>query len=193
MSVIGGIANQSRHRDNPPVNAFLDEFLGRIYAILRTGEAVLATTSRQPPIREVAQMALAPFIDNKEPGLIRIDGPKITVMEQTAGSLALAFHELATNSLKYGALSADGGKVDLVWSRQGDKEVSIQWKESGGPPPQPPAREGFGTRVIRLAVAREKNSHVEMTFDPDGLCCRMTYEWSPPARESKVGALETIT
>ena len=176
MAVMGGIANQSRRKDDPAINAFLDQFLGRVYAILRTGEAVLATSSRQPPLGEVAQLALAPFLGAEGKGPILITGPRVTLSEQTAGSLALAFHELATNSLKYGALSAKDGEAGLTWSIGDDGRLCIEWKERGGPPPQPPTREGFGTRVIRMAVAREGNGQVETMFEPDGLRCKISYE-----------------
>jgi PAS domain S-box-containing protein len=175
MAVIGGIANGSQHKADPAVRRFLDEFLGRIYAILRTGEAVLGTASREPSISEVAQLSLAPFLD-KATRRIDISGIQITVTEQTAGGLALAFYELATNALKYGALSEPGGQVGLHWTGGAGAPVVIEWKETGGPRPQPPTHRGFGTRVIEIAVSRELNGSVEMLFEPDGLRCRMSFE-----------------
>jgi PAS domain S-box-containing protein len=179
MAVIGAIVKQSRPKNDPAINDFIDKFLGRLYAILRTGEAVLASKTREPAIREIADLALAPFIAGKGPRQIHFDGPHVIVSEPTAGSLALAFHELATNSIKYGALAAENGVVALTWRLEepkGIKRVCIAWKESGGAPPQQPAHEGFGTRVIQAAVTREQNSDVRVQFEPDGLRCTISYD-----------------
>jgi two-component sensor histidine kinase len=185
MTVIGAIVKQSRPKNDPAINDFIDKFLGRLYAILRTGEAVLASKTREPAIREVADLALAPFIADKGPRQIHFEGPYVIVSEPTAGSLALAFHELATNSIKYGALAAENGAVALTWRIEESKDikrVSIEWKESGGAPPQQPAREGFGTRVIQAAVAREQTPDVRQQFEPDGLRCTISYDSRAPAR-----------
>jgi two-component sensor histidine kinase len=106
-------------------------------------------------------------------------------------------HELATNALKYGALKSPGGKVSITWSAAPEGEgtrLRLEWRETGGAPLKPnaarpnaarpnaarpnsgkPKRQGFGTRVIRAAVAREREGKSEIAFEPDGLVCRFEF------------------
>ena len=118
-----------------------------------------------------------PF-DEEKSSRIRIGGPDLKLSEDLGGALALAIHELATNALKYGALSVTGGTISLTWNiattADGD-EVVFEWKERGGPPPAPPTREGFGNRVIKSVTAREKTGSVTIEYPPDGVYCRIAY------------------
>lgn len=102
------------------------------------------------------------------------------VSEHTAGGLALAFHELATNATKYGALSVESGRVTIAWTvsqRDGGQCFAMEWKESAGPPVQPPASEGFGALVIRQSVARERNGRIALDYLPEGLRCRFEFDF----------------
>jgi two-component sensor histidine kinase len=86
---------------------------------------------------------------------------------------------MATNALKYGALSMDSGKVFIRWSvlpvNNGAERIEIEWKEHGGPKPVPPNREGFGTRLIRSVPARERSGEVQIAYDADGFSCRIAF------------------
>jgi two-component sensor histidine kinase len=96
---------------------------------------------------------------------------------RAALSMAMALHELCTNAAKYGALSADGGSVDLEWSVEPgpDGEVlRLQWRERGGPAVQPPQRRGFGSRLLERAVAAELRGEVRIDFAPSGVVCAVT-------------------
>ncbi len=87
--------------------------------------------------------------------------------------MVLALHELATNAVKYGALSRAGGHVDLRWSeRQSDGSTGLDWVELGGPRlGGPPARRGFGSRLLERAIAQDlgPGARVELHFEPEGL------------------------
>lgn len=107
---------------------------------------------------------------------VSVDGPPVSVGQKVAQVLALAIHELATNSAKYGALSRVGGHVAVTSGFEedgGGGRFVIQWHEAGGPPVTPPERQGFGTRLIKQAVARALRADVTMDFRPDGLRCRL--------------------
>ena len=100
------------------------------------------------------------------------------IPEKTAGNLALAIHELATNALKYGALSQPSGQVSISWTVEhadADKHFRLEWRERGGPLTAKPVREGFGSRVISSALSRERNGHVERSFEPEGLRCKFDF------------------
>jgi two-component sensor histidine kinase len=82
----------------------------------------------------------------------------------------MAIHELATNAAKYGALSAAGGQVRVEW-QVGAGTLRLRWRESGGPAVAPPARTGFGTRLIRASLERELAGEVRLDFSAGGLAC----------------------
>jgi two-component sensor histidine kinase len=94
----------------------------------------------------------------------------------------MAFHELATNASKYGALSMPGGSVAVVWTvdrAANPAMIEIAWTEQGGPPVAPPTRRGFGSNLLQAGLAREFGGKVDMRFEPGGLVCAMTFASSP--------------
>lgn len=107
-------------------------------------------------------------------GRIDIRGPTLRLDSRTALSLSMAFHELGTNALKYGALSNDTGRVDLSWSLGPDGELDITWTERGGPPVEAPTRRGFGSRLLERGVASELNGTVALRYERDGLVCAIS-------------------
>ena len=105
-----------------------------------------------------------------EQGRFAIRGDEVPLAPRPALALALAFHELATNAAKYGALSAEGGRVSISWRAEGGL-LRIEWRESGGPPVAPPERRGFGSRLIERGLAADLGGRAELDFGPDGLVC----------------------
>ena len=106
-------------------------------------------------------------------GYVTVEGPKVELTAQSAVAYALAFHELATNALKHGALSTADGRVELRWrlSEATPRRVHVTWREIGGPPVSAPTRQGFGLRLIRAALAQELGTPVDLRFEEDGLVC----------------------
>jgi two-component sensor histidine kinase len=101
-------------------------------------------------------------------------------------NLGLAFHELCTNAMKYGALSQPGGKVEVHWEfveHHGEPRIRLVWKERGGPPVDPPSRSGFGRIVAEQMIASSLDAVVETEFEPDGV--RWTLEM--PENEFTLG------
>jgi two-component sensor histidine kinase len=88
----------------------------------------------------------------------------------------MALQELATNAVKYGALSNDTGTVVIAWTiRDGDPpHLDLRWEEEGGPPVAPPSRRGFGTRLIERSLAQDLNGEVQIEFASAGLRCSVT-------------------
>jgi two-component sensor histidine kinase len=107
---------------------------------------------------------------------IVIDGPPLRLKPEAAQSLGLALHELATNALKYGALSVHTGRVSIVWNRRPESDgggLEIQWTEGGGPPVEEPKKRGFGSLVINRNLARSLDAEVEYAFAQEGIRCRI--------------------
>lgn len=179
-AVIHAIANQTRPKGDNQAAAVLDLFVARLHALLSAGDLVVNSGDRRADLRELFALAVAPFADPKRPSSIEIDGPAHQVSEQTAGGLALAVHELATNALKYGALKSPQGRVSLTW-RVDDTGIEVEWKEHGEHSIQSaPGKTGFGTRVIKQAVVAEPNGETSLLFEPDGLRCLFRFQHRAP-------------
>lgn len=104
---------------------------------------------------------------------LRISGPSVLVDPTDTLNLSLILYELATNAVKYGALSGDAGTVDLSWVCDGD-QVRIRWTEAGGPAVVAPKRQGFGSRLINRA--RETLQPSEYHHDTAGVRCSLTLQ-----------------
>lgn len=140
----------------------------------------------------MARAALAPLLwaSAATGERIRLEGPSgVRIGPREAQALALALHELATNTLKHGALSVAGGRVALRWrSAEGggpDARIVLEWEETGGPPiAGPPARRGFGTRLLERGLAHDlgAGAEVAMVFAPAGL--RAVIRFAPPKRRA---------
>ncbi|MGU9980156.1 sensor histidine kinase [Phreatobacter sp. HK31-P] len=101
-------------------------------------------------------------------GRIRIAVPRVGVGEQSATTLALVFHELATNSLKYGALSGDSGSLDLSGEDEGDA-LTLKWIERGGPTiAAAPDRAGFGSKLVERSVSQQLGGSIQSEWLPEG-------------------------
>lgn len=100
-------------------------------------------------------------------------GPVVLLPPATAQTIALALHELATNAAKYGALSADPGRVELTWHTEAGK-LELVWAESGGPEITPPTRRGYGSRAIVAGIERQLGGLVNFDWQTNGLRCTLS-------------------
>jgi PAS domain S-box-containing protein len=189
VTIIDALAKNSRRKNiapNPDLDAFVKRFLGRLHALGAAADLVLAGQHQSVDLDAMIRATLEPFMEENA-DRFRIAGPALQLSEPTGGSLALAVHELATNAIKYGALSTPDGTVSINWAfapvTDGDR-VTIEWKEHGGPAPMAPEKEGFGSRVIKSVPARERNGDVMIEYQPDGLYCRMAFVQAVKAAET---------
>ncbi|WP_168076302.1 PAS domain-containing protein [Caulobacter sp. SSI4214] len=109
-------------------------------------------------------------------GRFDLSGPAVRLSPKTALSLSMALHELATNAMKYGALSTSDGRVRVAWtlaSEPGAPRLDLTWTERDGPPVSPPTRLGFGSRLIERGLAAELSGAATIDFQPDGVVCRI--------------------
>lgn len=143
----------------------LEVFTDRLIALSGAHDLLTRTGWREADMAALVEASLGAHVE-------RVDrsGPEVALAPHTAVGLSMVFHELATNSAKYGALSAPGGRVEVTWKRDPvtDNLVFI-WRDVGGPPVTPPASAGFGTRLIESSIRREQKGQARFDFRPDGL------------------------
>jgi PAS domain S-box-containing protein len=144
---------------------------GRIQALANVHSLFVATRWIGAELSTIAQQEFAPYSTSGEKP-VRIGGPQVLLEPNTAQAVAVALHELATNAVKYGALSTANGHIDLKWSHEANGRLNLQWIETGGPTVQPPTRRGFGRRIIEQMIAQLKG---ESRFDwrAEGLICEI--------------------
>ena len=125
-------------------------------------------------LMSIVRQALAPHDQVGSPRF-QIDGPSVRLSPPQAVAMALALHELATNAIKYGALSRPDGRVEIDWNlshdRQGQRHMAFLWREFGGPPVSAPAHKGFGTRLIARSFGQESGGQAQISFLPEGVQC----------------------
>lgn len=161
-------------RSSPEAAGFEKAFMPRLMALSATHDILTQTMWQSALIGEVLAAELRPHggIDGRR---IVARGGAVQLRPQQALSLGMAFHELATNAAKYGALSSASGVVEVSWavvdSNDGTRELVIRWFEQGGPEVATPERVGFGRRLIDRSVRHELGGDVAMDFAPQGLEC----------------------
>jgi PAS domain S-box-containing protein len=168
------------------IGAFASALDGRIHAMSTAHDLLRQSSWTGVDLHELVQGALAPFRSRTEND-ITVDGERLRLTSKFAQSMALVLHELVTNAVKHGALSAPGGKVSVSWSRSagpdGDR-ILFSWKERDGPICIKPNQSCFGLSVIRSA-ASERGGHAEMRFPPEGF--QFTFEGELSSRTQMVG------
>jgi PAS domain S-box-containing protein len=133
----------------------------RILSLARAHDVLTDRSWSGADLVEVVGRAIAPFAANQ----IDSRGPSFDVSPQLALTLTLALHELATNAVKHGALSRPEGRVELRWHVH-DGRLTLNWRESGGPPVVPPSSRGFGSTLLEQAMA---GATARLEFAPDGV------------------------
>jgi two-component sensor histidine kinase len=170
IAVVAGIVRATaKHEADVP--SFVEHLNGRLSALAAVQSLILASHDRPVDFTRLVQATLAPFAMAR----FRVQGDPIDVPPSSAIPLALALHELTTNSLKYGGLSVPEGSVALVWrNRSGHAE--IDWSESGGNPAQQMTAGGFGTNLINTSIRGLPKGMLIRRLEPHGLRVLMSFE-----------------
>ncbi len=178
LATVQSMAAQTLRNEPEPAVAF-QKFESRLLGLSQAHDVLTRESWNGADLREVAERALAPFTGAT--GRTHIDGPPVWLQPGGALTMALIFHELATNATKYGALSTPGGRVALAWTYDAEtRSLSLSWTESGGPSVSPPTRRGFGSRLIERSLRGELKGEARMDFRPLGLVCVMEARLSDP-------------
>jgi two-component sensor histidine kinase len=148
-------------------------FEARLLALSRAHNVLTRENWDGAHLREIVAEAVAPYSNQREDRL-HLSGPDIRLSPRMALALAMALQELATNAVKYGALSNEVGEIRIRWTLDRTQEpprLHLTWEESGGPPVQVPKRRGFGTRLIERSLALDLEGDVRIEFAPSGVIC----------------------
>jgi two-component sensor histidine kinase len=173
LTVLGAVATQT-FRDVSS-KADLEKYQGRLAAFGRAHDLLTSANWAAAPLQEVISTALIPYRTGE--GRFTASGPPLVVKSRQALALSLAIHELATNALKYGALTGTSGQVSITWTVEdqgGKPKFVFVWRESGGPPASEPAGAGFGSRLISRVLEDDFRGSVEVSYGSTGLICRLT-------------------
>lgn len=173
LAVVQSVAQQTLR--SAPDTASASQALGARLVALGAATDVLTNSAwRSVGLRELATRALAPHGAIGE--RILIDGPPVTLKPEITVAFALALHELATNALKYGALSNDTGTIALNWTlarADDDATFELLWKERGGPTVITPQKRGFGSTLIERSLRSYFGGQAATDYNPDGLEFRL--------------------
>jgi two-component sensor histidine kinase len=173
LTVLGAVATQTFRSASS--KADLQKYQGRLAAFGRAQDLLTAANWATAPLQDVVSTALTPYRTGE--GRFAVSGPPLVVNSRQALALSLAIHELATNALKYGALTAASGHVSVTWTsedQEGRPKFDFIWREFGGPPASEPARVGFGSRLISRVLQEDFGGSVAVSYGPTGLTCRLT-------------------
>jgi len=176
LAVVQGLVAQTAKRGAHDPKEFQRILQGRLEALGNAHDLLSTGHWETCELAELADRALAPFRDH---GRITVRGPPCTLRGECCVPLVLALHELATNAVKYGALSVEHGRATLTWCVVKDAEdtILVRWQEQDGPVVTEPKRRGLGTRLLTRQPGLDE---VAMHFKPEGVLCEITVQRVKP-------------
>lgn len=158
-------------RSSGRVEDFVRDFSARIVSLADTHSLLTDDYWQTASLRTLLEGELRHY-ETYDKQRILLDGPDIALVADIAIPVGMAFHELASNSSKFGALSRPKGRLDVRWSTGGfggAKLVNLDWQERNGPKVEPPKRRGFGTTLLEKLVVVQCGAKIELNYQPDGL------------------------
>ena len=179
------------------IDAYAAAIEGRVGALARAHTLLSRSRWEGADLATIALEELAPY---RIPGAERATatGPTTILGPAAAQGLALVLHELATNAVKYGALSVPRGHVALTWELT-PTELALHWHERGGPSPRPPTHRGYGTRVINGSIEGQLGGRSTLVWDRQGLRCAIVLPRTssllagPPMSSGRIGNQTVLT
>lgn len=175
LAIVQSIANQTG-RNAKSVPEFVSTFTSRLKSLAVSHELLVSRDWLDGPLEDLVTLQLSAFVDDHVKERIDVSGPHVVVSATAAQAIGLALHELATNAVKYGALSEPQGRIKLHWSVENGR-LSIDWTEEGGPPIlKAPDQKGFGSRVIETMAASTVSGNAHIDYHPDGLRWHLEFD-----------------
>lgn len=175
LAVVQSIAVQTlRHSDT--LETFGEAFQGRLQALAGANDAIIDGSWKGVTLKHTIERGLRPFGADHQ--IVLADGPEVDLRPQACLALTMILHELATNAVKYGALSVPEGLVSITWQIDPpgkNQSIRIDWAESNGPAVEKPTRLGQGTRFIERSCAYELKGKANVTFSPGGLQASLVF------------------
>jgi two-component sensor histidine kinase len=170
------LASQTRHSA-----ATLDEFFGafeaRLGALARTQDLLVRNPLEAIDLHDIIRLELD-AIGAREGQSYHVEGPEVRLSPRDAQAMAMTVHELTTNAAKYGALSAERGRIEIAWTIDiagCRKHLDFRWQERGVRLEDPAPSKGFGSRVIEETLPYMLGGSAELTFETDGVACALHF------------------
>jgi two-component system CheB/CheR fusion protein len=168
LAVVQALARRTGGRT---VDEFRETFSGRLNALAQAHSLLLADDWRSADLGELVRRTLAPYASD-DGRRLEIEGEALSVTARQALSLSLVLHELGTNALKHGALSAREGRLCVKWQvvrQSGERRLRFRWHEDGEGPVTTPGEDGFGTQLIQRTAEFELSGRTQVDWAPEGL------------------------
>lgn len=172
LTTIRAVAGRTRAKSQS-LDEFAKSFDDRLAAIARTHALLSGTETIAVPLRELLARELSAqgAVEGEN---VTLDGPVLLVSAKQAQALTMAFHELATNAVKHGALSVVKSHIDVSWESDAsdpERQLCIRWRETGVTIEHEPVRRGFGSDILERAIPLMLNGKFERTLHCDGIEC----------------------
>ena len=168
-------------RQSGSLGEFKAAFDGRLQALGRAHDLLVAEDWSGADLGQLVHRTFEPYgMDER----ITITGPGLNATPEVGVAMSMVLNELATNAVKYGALSNPSGRVEVAWQLDGntsDKRVRMQWIETGGPPVTPPSRRGFGSSLIERTITHQLGGTATPEFRAEGLYYEIAFPWQENA------------
>jgi two-component system CheB/CheR fusion protein len=180
LTTIRAVAQRTRAKSQS-LDDFAKSFDDRLAAIARTHALLSRTEANAVPVREVLAQELSAHGAVEGENLTQ-RGPVLLISAKQAQALSMAFHELATNAVKHGALSVINGRIDVSWETDvagAEKQLRIRWRETGVTIEREPDRKGFGSDILERSIPHMLNGRFERTLHPDGIECLIVLPLEP--------------
>jgi PAS domain S-box-containing protein len=170
LAIIQAIATQTA-RTSRSIDVFQTRFSQRLQGMATSQDLLVNQDWQGVNLGALVRAQLRPFAEDVG-GRLAVIGPNMILKPDAAQSLGLALHELATNAMKYGALSNAAGKVRISWKiarEPAEMRFYLEWRESGGPRVAAPAQKGFGHTVIERMIGQALKATIDLRYEPDGV------------------------
>jgi two-component sensor histidine kinase/DNA-binding response OmpR family regulator len=168
LAVVQAIVRLTRAKSQ---QSYVKAVEGRIHALAQAHTLLSETRWEGADVRRLVSEELAPYRSG-DVMRVQIEGPPVFLSPEKAQNLALALHELATNSVKYGALSAAKGSLTVTWQERSGT-LTLHWRETGGPAVVTPKTQGFGTKIMHASIKHQIGGDVVWEWHASGLRCTL--------------------
>lgn len=166
LATVSAIASQS-FRTATSIEHGQTAMEGRLAALARAHDLLMQISWSNASLTHTFSDATEPY-DSPGTRRFHFNGPDLRITSGAVIALAMTFNELCTNTTKFGALSVPAGRVEIAWTIDEPKQrLHLVWTESGGPAVEPPARQSFGTRMMR-SLGQQLNGQVQLAYEPGG-------------------------
>lgn len=171
-------------KNSATVDDYVENLMGRLRAMADAHALLFETNWNEAALQDVIQRTMNAYIRNLDRVSLN-GGEAVTLDPKAALAFSMVLNELATNALKYGALSNEAGRVFLNWAVNRDSKgcntLVLEWREEGGPPVSAPSQAGFGTTLITRTIEYELQGNVVISYAQSGFECQISWPLQDPA------------